>query len=200
MWPTVIDLLRHGEPEGGRLYRGQIDHPLSKQGWQQMRDLMPVNKPWQQIVTSPLKRCAAFAEDTARQTGLPLVYEPRLMEIGFGDWEGQTAAALEQADKQAFYAFYADPIHNTPPGAEPLAEFQQRVLAAWQDILEQYQQRHLLVIAHGGTIRIILAHVLNMPLDSIWRLSVPYAGLSRVQIIGSGSEAQPQLKFHAGHL
>lgn len=200
MWPTVIDLLRHGEPEGVRLYRGQLDDPLSDIGWQQMRDLLPVNIPWQQIVTSPLKRCAAFAEDLARQSGLPLAYEPRLMEIAFGDWEGQTAAALEQADKQAFYDFYADPLNNTPPGAEPLAEFQQRVLSAWQEINDQYQQRHVLMVAHGGTIRIILAHVLNMPLYAIWRLSVPYAGLSRVQILGKGKAAQPQLKFHAGHL
>lgn len=200
MWPTLIDLMRHGEPEGGRLYRGQIDHPLSELGWQQMCEQMPVNKPWQQIVTSPLKRCAAFAEDLARQTGLPLAYEPRLMEIAFGDWEGQTAAALEQADKNAFYAFYDDPLNNTPPGAEPLADFQQRIIEAWQDLLEQYQQRHVLIIAHAGTIRIILAHILDMPLQSMWRLDVPYAGLSRIQILGSGDNRQAQLKFHAGQI
>lgn len=200
MWPTMIDLMRHGEPEGGRLYRGQIDHPLSQQGWAQMREQVPVNLPWQQIVSSPLIRCAAFAEDLARETGLPLAYEPRLIEIAFGDWEGHTAAQLEQADREAFHAFYDDPLNNTPPGAEPLADFQRRVLEAWQDLLEEYQQRHVLVVGHGGTIRIILAHVLNMPLQSIWRLSMPYAGLSRVQILGSGKNRQPQLKFHAGHL
>jgi alpha-ribazole phosphatase/probable phosphoglycerate mutase len=130
MWPTVIDLLRHGEPEGGQRYRGKRDDPLSELGWQQMRDLLPVNKPWQQIITSPLKRCSAFAEDLARQTGLPLAYEPGLREIDFGDWEGQSPAALEQADSAAFYAFYDDPLNNTPPGAEPLVDFQQRILCA----------------------------------------------------------------------
>ncbi|WP_297812983.1 alpha-ribazole phosphatase [uncultured Methylophaga sp.] len=200
MWPTVIDLLRHGEPEGGTRYRGQLDDPLSELGWQQMRDLLPVNTPWQQIITSPLKRCSAFAEDLARQSGLPLTYEPDLREIDFGDWEGQTAAALERADKSAFYAFYNDPLNNTPPGAEPLVDFQQRVLRAFDAIQQQYQQRHVLLVSHGGTIRIILAHVLNMPLDSIWRLSVPYASVSRIQIIGRGATAQPQLKFHAGRL
>lgn len=200
MWPTVIDLLRHGEPEGGQRYRGKRDDPLSELGWQQMRDLLPVNKPWQQIITSPLKRCSAFAEDLARQTGLPLAYEPGLREIDFGDWEGQSPAALEQADSAAFYAFYDDPLNNTPPGAEPLAEFQQRVLCAFNAIQQQYQQRHVLLVSHGGTIRIILAQVLNMPLDAIWRLSVPYACLSRIQITGRDATAQPQLKFHAGRL
>jgi alpha-ribazole phosphatase len=200
MWPTVIDLLRHGEPEGGDRYRGQLDDPLSELGWQQMRDLLPVNTPWQQIITSPLKRCSAFAEDLARQSGLPLTYEPDLREIDFGDWEGQTAAMLERADKAAFFAFYDDPLNNTPPAAEQLVDFQQRVLSAFDVIQQQYQQRHVLLVSHGGTIRIILAHVLNMPLNAIWRLSVPYASLSRIQIIGHGAQAQPQLKFHAGRL
>lgn len=200
MGPTVIDLLRHGEPEGGSRYRGQLDDPLSQLGWQQMRDLLPVNKPWQQIITSPLCRCSAFAEELARESGLPLAYEPALREIDFGDWEGQTAAALEQLDKASFYAFYDDPLNNTPPGAEPLADFQQRVMVAWEAIQAQYQHRHVLLVSHGGTIRIILAYVLNMPLASIWRLSVPYASLSRIQIVGRGASSQPQLKFHAGRL
>ena len=35
---TTIDLLRHGEPVGGRMLRGATDHPLSETGWQQMTD------------------------------------------------------------------------------------------------------------------------------------------------------------------
>jgi alpha-ribazole phosphatase len=197
---TTIDLMRHGEPEGGQVYRGQTDHSLTEQGWQQMQLQMPVNKPWQQIITSPLLRCSAFAEALARQTGLPLAYEPRLMEIYFGDWEAQTGAALEQQDKAAFYAFYDDPVHNTPPGAEPLLLFQQRILSAWQDIINQYQQRHVLVVAHAGTIRIILTRVLNMPLASLFSLDVPYASLSRIEITGKGREATAQLKFLAGQV
>ncbi|EEF80496.1 histidine phosphatase family protein [Methylophaga thiooxydans] len=197
---TTIDLLRHGEPQGGKRYRGQIDHPLSDLGWQQMQEKMPVNKPWQQILTSPLKRCAAFAEALSRDTDLPLSYEPEFIEMSFGEWEGQTAEALESADKPAFYAFYDDPIQNTPPGAEPLLAFQQRVIAAWQDLLVQYQQRHILLIAHAGTIRIILSHVLDMPVASALRIDVPYASLSRVDVHGSGSHAYTQLKFHAGQL
>jgi alpha-ribazole phosphatase len=197
---TVIDLLRHGEPVGGKLYRGQIDDPLSELGWQQMRSQMPEDIPWQQIVTSPLKRCADFAEELTRQTALPLAYEPGLAEIAFGDWEGKTAAELELADKQAFYAFYDDPIHNTPPGGEPLLDFQQRVLAAWLELLIQYQQRHILLVAHAGTIRVIIAHILNMPITATFRIDVPFAAISRIQVFGTGESAHAQLKFHAGHL
>lgn len=200
MGKTTIDLFRHGEPEGGKRYRGQIDDPLSELGWQQMQAQMPVDKPWQQILTSPLKRCAAFAEALTRETGLPLSYEPKFIEIDFGEWEGKTADLLEEADKAAFFAFYDDPIQNTPPGAEPLLAFQQRVMTAWQDLLWQYQQRHILLIAHAGTIRMILSHVLDMPVTSALRIDVPYASLSRVEVHGFGTHTYSQLKFHAGHL
>jgi broad specificity phosphatase PhoE len=57
-------LLRHGEPEGGRLYRGNLlDDPLSEKGWQQMQ--ASVNgKHWDFIATSPMARCQAFASFT----------------------------------------------------------------------------------------------------------------------------------------
>lgn len=34
---TIIDLLRHGDVEGGQKYRGQLDDPLSELGWNQLR-------------------------------------------------------------------------------------------------------------------------------------------------------------------
>jgi alpha-ribazole phosphatase len=34
---TTVDLLRHGECEGGHVYRGSLDLPLSETGWEQLR-------------------------------------------------------------------------------------------------------------------------------------------------------------------
>jgi len=195
---TRIDLLRHGEVEGGEQYRGQQDYALSPAGWTQLVGQVPVNLPWQQIVTSPLLRCADFAEDLARKSGLLLAYEPRFCERNMGEWEGRSASELREQDNEAVEAYYRNPVSFTPPGAEPLVVFQQRVLAAWEELLLDHPQRHLLVVTHAGCIRIILAQVLNMPLQSIPRLAVPYAGLSRIEIRGSGDTARMQLKFHAG--
>ena len=67
---TIIDLLRHGEPEGGRMYRGGgTDHPLSDEGNLQMLDSISLyildddSVPWQAVVSSPMLRCSAFAEN-----------------------------------------------------------------------------------------------------------------------------------------
>ena len=53
---TTIDLLRHGDVEGGRKYRGQLDDPLSELGWQQLRSATSKKQNWQHIVSSPLFR------------------------------------------------------------------------------------------------------------------------------------------------
>ena len=62
---TLIDLVRHGEPVGGIRYRGQMDDPLSHTGWQEMRKAIGRETPWDAIISSPLLRCRAFAEDSS---------------------------------------------------------------------------------------------------------------------------------------
>lgn len=194
----LIDLMRHGEPQGGARYRGQLDDPLSQLGWQQMRAATVNHPPWQYIVSSTLSRCADFATELADNHAIPLRLDERFTEIGFGDWEGKTASQLEWEDKANFYAFYADPINNTPNNAESLIEFQLRIHTAWQALLERHANQHILLVGHGGVIRMILAEILSMPLEAMFRIQVPYAAISRIVIYNEGPRLYPQLQFHAG--
>lgn len=200
METTTVDLMRHGEPVGGRRYRGHLDDPLSDKGWRQMRTAVGDHHPWDTIVSSPLCRCADFGVELAQRHGLPLQIEPRLKEIGFGAWEGRTADELQAEDPLCLWRFYDDPINNTPPGAEPLTAFRDRIVAAWDDLLAQHAGRHLLLIGHAGMMRMILRHVLEMPLDNMFRIHVSNACISRIQVDGRGGEAQARLLFHDGRL
>jgi len=90
MKTTTIDLIRHGEPEGGSLYRGNsIDDPLSEKGWSQMWAAVEESLEWEKIITSPLRRCRTFAEALANKHDLSVEVDDRLREVGFGNWEGQ---------------------------------------------------------------------------------------------------------------
>lgn len=177
---TRIDLLRHGEPVGGRRYRGQVDDALSEKGWAQMWNAVGAAPEWQQIVSSPLQRCSAFAASLAESLVLPVQLEPRFREIGFGDWEGKTRDELDRLDPGQIARFYQDPVKNRPPGAEPLDEFTGRVQAAFNDLVGRFAGQSVLVVAHAGVIRAILAYTLDMPLASMYRISVPNAGISRI--------------------
>lgn len=197
---TTIDLIRHGEPVGGSKYRGQTDDPLSEKGWAQMRVAVGDRRPWEVVVTSPLARCRAFAEELAARLTLPLEVDARLMEIGFGEWEGRTAEELLATDSERLTRFWNDPLRYAPPSGETLITFRDRVLAAWEDILARYAGRHVLIVGHAGTIRIAVCHVLDMPLDRLFRILVPNAGITRIQVDMNGAGVLPRLVFHAGQL
>ncbi len=197
---TTVDLIRHGEPVGGRRYRGQTDDPLSDQGWQQMRSAVGERCDWEAIVSSPLSRCQAFARELAQRHGIALDVDERLKEIGFGAWEGRTPEELTAQDAGMLARFLDDPITHSPPGAESLAAFQARVAAAWDDLLVQHGGRHVLVVAHAGVIRMVLSRVLEIPLHRVFRLHVPNAALTRVRVEQDAARIFPQLLFHAGQL
>ena len=178
---TQIDLLRHGEPVGGTRYRGQLDDALSEKGWQQMWQTVEGMSDWQQIVTSPLLRCSSFAVALGERLQLPVHVEPRFREVGFGDWEGYTRSELEAFNPGQVARFLQDPVNSRPPGAEPLEEFTGRVQAGFDDLLERYAGQSVLVVAHAGVIRAIMAYVLEVPPSRMYRIHVANAALSRIR-------------------
>lgn len=178
---TTLDLMRHGEPVGGRKYRGQIDDPLSEKGWMQMRAAVGERAPWTRIVASPLLRCRAFAEALASAHGLPLTFDARLKEVGFGVWEGKSAAEIEQTAPGTIARFKADPVNARPAGAEPLADFHARVAAGLEELLTLHPGQHVLLVGHAGVIRMALAWALHIPLEHAYRIEVASATLTRLR-------------------
>ena len=187
-----IDLLRHGQPAGGDLFRGVQDDPLSEKGWLQMRESVNDMAPWDVVVTSPFRRCADFAAELAVRHDLILETEPRLAELAFGDWEGRSYDEVKQAEPEAWQLFFDDPVNNPPPGGEKLVDFCDRIDAAWDELLEQHKDKHILVVCHGAVMRVIIRRILGMPMSSLFLIEVPYACLSRIRRHPEGD----RLVFH----
>lgn len=197
---TTIDMIRHGEPIGGRKYRGQIDDPLSDKGWNQMRQAVAEHQPWDVIISSTLSRCIEFAQELGQRQGIEVKAEPRFIEIGFGAWEGRTAQELGEEDPQQVQRFLADPLNNAPPGAETLYDFEARIIAAWNAVLQQHAGQHVLLVGHAGVMRMIMRHVLDMPLERMFRIQVANAAITRISVEHSGKTIFPRLMFHDGQL
>jgi alpha-ribazole phosphatase/probable phosphoglycerate mutase len=196
---TTVDLLRHGEPEGGQMFRGAVDDPLSPRGWEQMRAAVGDYRDWEAVISSPLIRCAAFARELAEHLNLPLEIVNEFSELSFGVWEGRSVADVHATDPLALARFWRDPIGCPIPGGEPVEAFDQRVGQAWEALLERYCGQHVLLIAHGGTIRMVLRRLLEMPVRRIWRIEVPFAAIGRIRL-HRDPEADPHLVFHNGRL
>jgi L-threonine-O-3-phosphate decarboxylase len=201
----LVDLLRHGEVEGERCFRGRRDDPLSAAGWAQLEAATGIEwggadeaasagltdaLPWDRILSSPAARCAEFAHRLGERLGLPVERVSALRERDFGDWEGLRA---DQIPTEALSRFWSDPSVYDPPASEPFAAFRERVIEGWQRILDG-GGRHLLLITHGGVIRVILGELLGIPDERLILLEVPTACRSRVRLPAQGG--RPSLVSH----
>jgi alpha-ribazole phosphatase len=182
MSDTLVDLLRHGEPQGGRRYRGHgCDDPLSELGWEQMWRTVGGHAPWQQVVTSPMRRCQDFAETLAARYRLPLAVEERFKEVGLGSWEGKTPEQIMAWNPAEYDAFYLDSARHRPTGAEPLETFIARVGEAFDVTLAAFAGHHILIVGHAGVIRAVIGHVLQADPSRWYRIAVDYAGATRIR-------------------
>ena len=180
---TFFDLIRHGEPEGGPMFRGSKDDPLSTTGWQQMRRAIADHEQWDLVLTSPLKRCEAFAQELANERAIPLEIEPRFRELHFGEWEGRTAANILEQTPDALTRFWSNPVDCSPPGGEALADFSQRIRESWLHWQQRAEGKRVLLVCHGGVIGMLLAEVMSIPLErSLSAIKVPYACRSRLRV------------------
>ncbi|MBK5963679.1 histidine phosphatase family protein [Thiocystis minor] len=178
MAERFLDLLRHGEVQGGTRFRGDRDDPLSPLGWEQMRLATSDLTGWTRILSSPSRRCVEFARELADGLGLPIEARLAFRERGFGAWEG---LAVDQIPAEALHDFWADPVGYTPPDAETFTAFRARVLDGWR-ALRSEPDPHSLLVTHGGVIRILAAEVLRMSEDAFFLFEVPHASRTRLRI------------------
>ena len=159
--------LRHGETpynEQGRL-QGQTDIALSAKGREQAesvgrylrhkyaREIAAIPSP-ENFIASPLVRTQETMQLARRALGFAddaYVLEPRLKEIGFGDWEGLTWAEVEARDPSGFRARKADKWNFAPRGGESYAMLIERV-RPWLAGLRQ----ETFVAAHGGVAKVLM--------------------------------------------
>ena len=178
---TFIDLVRHGECEGGFAFRGSTDVSLTDIGFAQMRTAVAkLNQTWDQVVSSPLKRCRFFAETYCKQQHLPLAFEPRLRELHFGVWEGKKIEDIWADDAERMQAWADNPEQNAPPEGETLASAAARITEALDQLRDSHAGKRVLVVCHGGVVRVALSQLLAMPLAVCNRFDVPYGCVTRL--------------------
>lgn len=170
---ATLLLARHGETDWNRdaRFQGHSDTPLNERGRAQARALAATIPPVDRVYASDLARARETAAIIAERLGVGVKLDPRLRERRFGAWEGLTAAEIAER----FEAQYARWLAGDAPGAddaESAAEFAARVGSFVDDVLERHAREDILVVAHGGTIRVI--HALATGVDYVAnRRSIP---------------------------
>jgi alpha-ribazole phosphatase len=169
---TELLLIRHGETswnvEGK--YTGQTDVPLNSTGERQATLMAKEfqNSPIEAIYSSDLIRAQRTAEVLSDKTGASLTIDPRLREINQGTWEGMHFSEIQKRFKGTLEKRRRNPLQVTPPKGESLAEVRERVLKAYQTILETHPDDLVAIVAHGIVLAIIKVHMQNLPFEVIW--------------------------------
>lgn len=152
---TRIALLRHYPTAWNAAHRlqGRTDVPLSSAGRALLQG-MRLPPPWHgaRLVASTLARAAETARSLA--DGRPVTLDARLVEVGFGDWEGRRTAELA-ADPAAGYKPSSNwAPQDRAPGGESLAEAWQRLAPALAAIAAD--PAPAVVVTHKSVMRLIL--------------------------------------------
>ena len=188
---TRLLLIRHGSTAWnaeGR-YQGQTNTSLSARGHEQALRLAERlrSEDIDALCASDLARAWETAELIAAQHHLPIRPEPRLREINFGEWEGQTHAEIEQHNSATLAEWFDDPMHRSPPGGETLQEVVDRVKAAFDTIVDQHPEGTVAVVAHGGTLRALICGALEMRPDAYWQFQIDLASISELALHPEGA-------------
>ncbi|OEE16718.1 alpha-ribazole phosphatase [Vibrio cyclitrophicus ZF205] len=179
-----IYLLRHGKVEGKAALNGFSDVLVQTEIQQRIcESLIEQNLFLDCVVTSPLRRCSDLANLYAKRMALPLSIEPEFQEMNFGEVDGVPFDELE--DKwEMLETFWQAPANHQLTGAESLQGFHDRVTQAWSQLLNDPSD-NILLITHGGVIRMILAHCLDIDWKnpSLYsKLSIENASITHIQI------------------
>lgn len=193
---TELTFIRHGEPVLRDTFLGRTDSPLTDNGWQQLFSAFEALTDVDCLISSPLRRCHAFANHIAAERNWPLTMNSSLQEYDFGEWDGLSFAELNDRDPVLMSAYFADPAAITPPQGESLTGFSARVQQAIESLLKQHSGKRLAVLCHSGVIRTAVAWCLGLPYEKavhIHRLVIDYGSQTKITVYHHDGINHPQL-------
>lgn len=172
----MLLIVRHGRTvaNASGLLQGRVDNPLDAVGRQQAQEISLALGTVDIVVSSPLQR----ARETAEPLGLPLRLDERWIELDYGEWD---ELPITEVTADQWTQWRSDSTF-APPGGESLAELDQRVAEACNDLLAEAAELNVAVFTHVSPIKSAMAWALGVEEQISWRLQVGQAQISRITV------------------
>jgi probable phosphoglycerate mutase len=136
------------------------------------------------VISSPLERCAQTAEaiTTQQRNGIEVQLDDRLIEVGYGDWTGQSLRKLSREPLWRVVQAHPSAVTFPGPGGETLPDIQRRAVAAIRDWNAKLGPDAVyLICSHADVIKAILADSLGLHLDLYQRIVIDPCSLSVIR-------------------
>ena len=178
---TTILLVRHGETDWNlqRRVQGHSDTPLNDTGRAQATVLADelATESIDAVYSSDLMRAHETARIVADARGLDVTAIPELRERHFGTWEGLTDVEIFSRFPEATEGPWGD--------GETKDMMETRVTDALHRIAEAHPGGQVLVVTHGGPVRVVLA---RCGVNGVGRIENCH--VTRIEVDGGGIRAQ----------
>ncbi len=185
---VTICLLRHGETAynaDGNKYCGRTDIELTEKGLAQANRMKELLKDYQfdAIFSSPLYRARLTAEIASGQTD-KVQTDERLIEVDFGQWEGKRPEEFQREDPQSWDLWLSDPENNRAgKTGETATEVVDRLNSFYENLLEKYSGKMVLIVGHNGINRFFMSSKLGIPLKNYRRIVQENSALTLLKLI-----------------
>lgn len=179
-----IYLVRHGQTDANveKKYCGQTDVDLNHKGLQDAASIAKVlkNISLDSIVSSDLKRTLKTAEliNEYHQLEIELISDFR--EINFGKFENLTFEEIGVQYPKEKEKMIKEKIDYNFLEGESLKTLYKRVIRAFYQLIEEKENEDILIVSHGGVIRMILTEILSGDINNYWSIEVDNTCISTI--------------------
>ena len=165
-------LVRHGETDYNvqKRIQGHLDIPLNENGIEISKKIVEKlpSKLISKIFCSDLKRAKKTAEIINDTLKIPIVFDPRLRERKYGDWEGITWNEVYQKNPDLKKLKKTHPLTYKAPGGETGNEILRRISEFLTDLHDD--KGDILIVSHSGPIRAFIVLVKQISPDLFYEI------------------------------
>ena len=178
-------IVRHGQTNWNILGKtqGHENSDLTKKGEEQAFELAKAIKeyPIDYIYSSDLGRAVQTAEIVGSQIGIDTCKTKSLREMGFGDWEGLLIDEIKKNHEKTYETWRNTPHLVNIPNGETLDIIKDSVDKFINELNEKYDNKHILLVSHSVTVRVMLLSFLNSSVENIYRIKQDNTALNIVE-------------------
>lgn len=170
-----IYMVRHGETQWNKEKRlqGRSDIPLNEHGIRlaQITAQALESIPFTRIYTSPLGRARETARILLYHRSLDIIEDDRLLEMSFGEGEGESFTSIHAHPETPMYNFIYHPEHYLPPArGESFEQLYTRCRSFLKEIILPAEAScdYMMIVAHGALIRGLIHAINGRPTKDFW--------------------------------
>ncbi|WP_353149971.1 alpha-ribazole phosphatase [Chryseobacterium sp.] len=162
-----IHLIRHTAVENPEnLCYGFAEMPL-RENYVEDCKALDLGEEFDLVISSPSERCCLLGDHFK----FGYTTDERLREMNFGSWEMKKWSEIPEEE---INPWYQDFVHVKVPGGESLLDMEVRVSDFWKELTRRKDVSKVLIVTHGGVIRLIIRQILQFPLENLFHIQIDY--------------------------